>query len=287
MGGSGRDRASGRVKRKEVQADDGWTVVTHGLSKSANKHKSRPGKASHATASFPTDIVEGLTAEKLIEDFKRLQSQWRETSLAKQIEDLLVKRTWDVQEAVCVGIGSFSLDWSHRHRSMWQLVLFMAVVEHLRAARTGLLPDSSHPNGIKIYAQEPAFTSLDVEFLKDLGVDVVKNGVERHVSVKSFLYSPFVDWFFLLPTFLSSPTADPVLYVGNDILDDYTMFAQSEEKRVKLELCNELGKRFLGGKERATLGDFEGHANAVKGMVTYWRNAKGEEKDGEDEEGTK
>lgn len=114
----------GRVKRKAVQSSDGWTVITHGLSGlSLDK-----GKVEN-TGSMP-DVVKGLTAETLTSDLKARQGRWNDTECVRQVRDLLAKRTWDVKQAVCIGIGSFSRDWEHRHRSMWQLVLFVDVVEY-------------------------------------------------------------------------------------------------------------------------------------------------------------
>lgn len=131
----------GRVKRKEVEGGDGWTVITHGvgrLSLGEGKGKGKDGKngsgggddkARDSTAGMPGE-VEGLTVEMLLSDFKARQGRWRDTACARHIESVLAKRSWKVADAVCIGIGSFSRDWAHRHRSMWQLVLFMAVVEH-------------------------------------------------------------------------------------------------------------------------------------------------------------
>ena len=79
---------------------------------------------------MPSDIVEGLTAEKLLQDFNNRTEKWEATACAQHLETVLVKREWTVMEAVCIGIGSFSRDWEHRHRAMWQLVLFMSVVSH-------------------------------------------------------------------------------------------------------------------------------------------------------------
>lgn len=131
MGGRGR----GRVKRKQVQSEDGWTVITHGLSNlSLDKgqgegRRKREGQDLDTVGSMPS-TVQGLTIDTLMKDFEKRQERWRDTACARQVKDLLCGRTWDVQEAVCIGIGSFSRDWEHRHRCMWQLVLFMEVVGH-------------------------------------------------------------------------------------------------------------------------------------------------------------
>lgn len=75
------------------------------------------------------DTVEGLTAETLLSDFKARQQRWKATECARQLRNVVEKRESKVEVAVCIGIGSFSRDWEHRHRSLWQLVLFVDVVE--------------------------------------------------------------------------------------------------------------------------------------------------------------
>ncbi|KAH6882097.1 hypothetical protein BKA58DRAFT_13633 [Alternaria rosae] len=252
-------KGRGRVKRKEVQSDDGWTVITHGLASVSLDGK---GKKEADAGSFPTRIVEGLTAEKLLEDFRLLQERWEDTLLAQQVKDIVEKSAdskWGVEEAVCIGIGSFSRDWAHRWRSMWQLVLFVDVVGQLNA--------ENKDTKIQCFAQDPAFTNLDIEFLSHLSITVLDSDLQVHITSHSFVYSPFVDWFLLLPTFLKSK--DPVLYVGNEILDDYSVYAQTKEKKERLEECNQVGKKWIEGREKVALREFEKHGNALNGMVVY------------------
>lgn len=130
---------------------------------------------------------------------------------------------------------------------------------------------------IRCYAQDPAFTPLDTEFLSLLSVTALESGLEAKITAKSFVYSPFVDWFLLLPTFLTD--RDPVLYIGNEILDDYSMYAQSEEKKERLSECNEVGKKWLVERQVVKLCEFEKHGNALNGMVVYSRDSGDHEKD--------
>ncbi|KAF9696557.1 hypothetical protein EKO04_005453 [Ascochyta lentis] len=262
----------GRVKRQQVEADDGWTVITHGLSSLSVGSKSGRGKGKRngtrhnalQAGSMPTATVDGLTAEKLLHDFNNRTEKWEATVCAQHLQNILAKTEWDIRDAVCIGIGSFSRDWEHRHRAMWQLVLFVSVVSHMRKKNLE----------VKLYAQEPAFTPLDHEFLSLLGIGVCTDDIQTHITIHSFVFSPFVDWYILLPIFLNGK--EPVLYVGNEILDDYGAFAQSEEKREKLEECNELGEKWLAKRDMVRLRDFEMHPHALNGMVVY-RVKNGEE----------
>ncbi|KAI4682030.1 uncharacterized protein J4E88_004917 [Alternaria novae-zelandiae] len=267
-------KGRGRVKRKEVQSEDGWTVITHGLASISLDGK---GKKEADAGSLPTRIVEGLTAEKLSDDFRLLQERWEDTLLAKQVKEIVEKKSadgkGDVEEAVCIGIGSFSRDWAHRWRSLWQLVLFVDAVNRLK--------DEIKDTKIQCFAQDPAFTTLDIEFLSYLSITVLDSDLQAHITSKSFVYSPFVDWYLLLPTFLKSK--DPVLYVGNEILDDYSVYAQTKEKKERLEECNEVGKKWIKGREKVALREFEKHGNALNGMVVYMRES---DEDAEGEEDT-
>ncbi|KAI4916932.1 hypothetical protein J4E90_003436 [Alternaria incomplexa] len=237
-------KGRGRVKRKEVQSEDGWTVITHGL---ASISLDGNGKKEADTGSLPTRIVEGLTAEKLLDDFRLLQERWEDTLLSKQVKEIVEKRSadgkWGVEEAI--------------------------------------VKEENKDIKIQCFAQDPAFTALDIEFLSHLSITVLDSDLQVHITSKSFVYSPFVDWFLLLPTFLKSK--DPVLYVGNEILDDYSVYAQTKEKKERLEECNEVGKRWVKGREKVALREFEKHGNALNGMVVYLRNC---DEDAEEEEDT-
>jgi hypothetical protein len=136
---------------------------------------------------------------------------------------------------------------------------------------------SKEANSIELYAQEPAFNTLDTTFLAALGIRVLPTGAQHHISSTTFLFAPFVDWNLMLPTFLKD--RDPELYIGNEILADYSRFAQAEEKRRVLAECNRMGEGFLRGRERVRLAGFELHEHALEGLVLYWKE---EDCDGEE-----
>lgn len=267
-----------RVKRKQIQAGDGWTVVTHTTS-----GRTEAGEG-HVQGMRPTRVVEGLTVERLAEDFKKLQGRWPDTGCAKWIEEILGKRRWNVERALCIGIGSFSLDWEGRWRSLWQLVLFMEIVKsgmsskqyseiHLCIDFWALVTKKDIEN--TVYAQEPAFTPLDISFLESLRITVLSTDIQTHVSNSSFVFAPFVDWYLLLPIFLKDK--DPELYIGNEILDDYDQYARGEEKERKLDECNETGSRFRRGRRSVKLPEFALHPHALNGLVVYWREEEEKE----------
>ena len=132
MGEKGEDGAcevpkakSRRVKRRNVQASDGWTVVTHGSGRKGENE-------SILDNARPRDVFKGLTVEKLVGEFRKLEERFRDTECARKMGEILKRAGIEgtmQEEAVCIGIGSFSLDWAHRWRALWQLVLFLFVVE--------------------------------------------------------------------------------------------------------------------------------------------------------------
>jgi hypothetical protein len=62
-----------------------------------------------------------------------------------------------------------------------------------------------------------------------------------------------------------------MLYVGNEILDDYSVYAQTKEKKERVEECNEVGRKWVEGRKKVALREFEKHGNALNGMVVYWK----------------
>lgn len=261
--GKGNGKGRGRVKRQVVEGEDGWRVITHGMKKLNVKHDAANGKEREKkkiAGQLPGQIVKNLTLDKLIEDFRKLQDRWEGTAVSQQIDELAKKQEWHIETAVCIGIGSFSRDWEHRWRSLWQLVLFLDVVKQ-----------GGKESGVKMYAQDPAFTPLDKDFLKYFDITTLDSGIEEHITRECFVFSPFVDWFVLLPTFLAD--RDLAVYVGNEVLGDYGAYAQGEDKKGKLGECNELGTKFLEGREMVRVKDFECHAYALNGMVVYYHTS--------------
>ncbi|PVH94866.1 hypothetical protein DM02DRAFT_618290 [Periconia macrospinosa] len=249
-----------RAKKKQVQTDDGWTVVA-----GSGSARDDEGSSDQLQDARPQKVVNGLTVEKLVDEFRDMEKRWKKTSCARNLDKMLSLKDWSVRNAVCIGIGSFSLDWEHRYRSLWQLVLFTAVAGILTPENTNL----------SLHAQEPAFTAIDAAFLATLNISVLTSSIQDHISTSSFVFAPFVDWFLLLPLFLQAK--DPELYIGNEVLDNYRAFANTQEKREVLAECNRLGKAFRVGRERRKVPDFELHGSALDGLVMYWKDVDSDE----------
>ena len=107
-----------------------------------------------------------MTAGKVFADFKRKTRTWQQSDCRRQVLQILDRQKpddgWHVTEAVCMGSGSFSRDnIEHCKRSMTQFVAFMDVMRHIQA---------SSDSEVKVYAQEPVYTTVDLAFLKLLEV---------------------------------------------------------------------------------------------------------------------
>lgn len=122
---SRRNRKAPSTKRREELLDDGWTRVT------------RTGRNEHGritTESFDVEPVQsGLNVEKLSQELDKMRARWLESDCRTKLADVLRPFLSDhanaITEGVCVALGSVSRGWSHRFNSIWQLILFLDIVE--------------------------------------------------------------------------------------------------------------------------------------------------------------
>lgn len=74
-----------------------------------------------------------LTVQKLRDEHEKCKRQWVESKARQSLQQLLARRMpdggWLVNKAVCIALGSPSLSWANRSRSVWQLVMFMDLVD--------------------------------------------------------------------------------------------------------------------------------------------------------------
>jgi hypothetical protein len=117
-----------------------------------------PQSAHPVSVTFQWKNIDDLTAE-----YRELQYIYSCNPLAKKIRDFVKRKSWNITNAVIIGLGSLT----KRARpeccrwSLYQLIMFMDVI--------ACLPDNGN---MAIDAQDPAFTFLDEAFLRALGVTV-------------------------------------------------------------------------------------------------------------------
>ncbi|OCK89497.1 uncharacterized protein K441DRAFT_278698 [Cenococcum geophilum 1.58] len=289
-------RAS-HVKRVTVPLEDGWSMVTHSSPRgrsnmlishgalcgtteqtddltraSITEEASKQAKQEHERL-YPRCIVNGLTVEKLLEEYHQLKKRWDETLCAKQLEAMLGSRKWNVKEAFCLATSSFSFDWENRTRALWQLVLFMDVVQ--KVSRDG--------ETISLFAQEPIFNDLDKSFLHALKITVLQGETSRvvpgdvntYITRRSFVYAPFLQWNVLLPYVLKDK--DPALYIGNDISHTIHQL-QRHLADTSLALSNieewlAIAEKFRLGRFTTAIPSFELLQHSLEGLMIYWKDS--------------
>ena len=96
-------------------------------------------------------------------------------------------------------------------------------------------PKLHHANELKLYAQEPRFTSLDREFLQSLAVTVLDPPqAEELVDESTFIFIPCLEWMLELP-FMLIAVKSP-LYVSSSmhwIADEAERFQRRLATEVK------------------------------------------------------
>lgn len=139
---SRRARFSKPNTRKAVlDLGDGWSRVEYG-------HRTdEEGGSMRPLITLPP-VDKDLTVEKMQEEHEKALRKWRDTDQRKRVVAELERRRpkngkvidgvasegWGVKKALCVALGSLSVEWHTRARSVWQFAFFMDLV-HLRESR--------------------------------------------------------------------------------------------------------------------------------------------------------
>lgn len=128
-----------------------------------------------------------------------------------------------------------------------------------------------------MYAQEPAFTPLDQEFLDSLGVktlDVIPGdkglgATSQHLGENTFVFEPFID---MNAGMLEDLLGEGVgLYIGSSIRGILERRGQSQVQT--------LAKEFHDGHQMLKFPAFEIDPNVMDGMGIYWKEEGYEDED--------
>jgi hypothetical protein len=122
---SRRPRKPYHPKRIISESEDGWSRVEHTA-------PSRHGNTPSIDSSLPS-VDRSLTVQKLLDEHNRCKKQWVDSEARRWLQQLLARQMaeggWSLNKAVCLALGSPSMSWAHRLRSVWQLVMFMDLVD--------------------------------------------------------------------------------------------------------------------------------------------------------------
>lgn len=249
-------------------ANDEWTPVP-----SRKGKKSRPSQAqplSHGLASAPPPVSRDLTISDIKRDFETKLKQWRKTECRKQLLKLVewvldVRGSEKLERFVCLGSGSLSRDNVEcRRRTLWQTVVFWDFVEYVRGQQDE--GEEVEREG-DVWVSDPAYTELDREYFKTLGVEVVdvdKNAmglgeVKQHLGEGTVLFEPFVDMNADMMRDLVEQDAG--IYVGSSV-------GGLQKRGGEL---GELAKKFGSNRVMRKFPVFEIDPNVFDGMEIYWK----------------
>ena len=120
----------------------------------------------------------------------------------------------------------------------------------------------------QVYVQDPAFNSLDEDFLRGLGYEIISSpeGFEK-IDETTFLFAPHLEW----PIYLAAlREACPSLCVGNDVreyLDSPSGSASDEAKAVFQKLTERCSTRAMPDFDRSMW---------CMSTVIYWMRPRSE-----------
>ncbi|KAL0938105.1 uncharacterized protein CTRU02_207836 [Colletotrichum truncatum] len=134
-----------------------------------------PSKALNVSKNDEPRIYKSVA--EITTEYESFKVRWRDTACHSRIKGLVRENADEgrrVRRAVCLGVGTFDPEdggWDAKRRSYIQLDGFLTVVEVLSHVMIAEIYNESIPCSF----QEPRFTPNDIEFLKNLGHDVVES----------------------------------------------------------------------------------------------------------------
>lgn len=249
-------------------ANDEWTSVP---SRKGKKSRSAQVETpNHGLANAPPPVSRDLTILDIKRDFEARIKQWKKTECRKQLLKLVdwvldARGSGRLDKFVCLGSGSLSRDnLECRRRSLWQVVVFWDLVEYVRGQQEQ--GEGSEREG-GAWVSDPAYTELDREYFKTLGVQVVDvdktarglGEVKQHLGEGTLLFEPFVDMNADMMRDLMKQDAG--IYIGSSV-------GGLQKRGGEL---GELAKKFGSDRTMRKFPVFEIDPNVFDGMEIYWK----------------
>ncbi|KAK3722959.1 hypothetical protein LTR37_002104 [Vermiconidia calcicola] len=189
---------------------DGWVSV-------------KRGKGSRQLCSTPRQPLPDrhITVQTLEAKYDRDMQTWKQSACRKELRQILDKKQpdegWQIKEAVCFASGSFSRDnWEAQRRSMLQFVAFIDTAQYIEAGSS---------DTIGLFAQEPMYTPVDVEFLSGMGIKVsTLRAVRYNMESESMMFELFMDM--NLDAALNMVTIGPKLFIGAALTSRLAQFSK-------------------------------------------------------------
>ncbi|KAI0839351.1 hypothetical protein F5Y06DRAFT_265205 [Hypoxylon sp. FL0890] len=162
-----------------------WTRVRRKGRRHLNRYE-------HTALPYSNDDIVGsklrpsfLSVSDIQREHQRIINQWKTSTCCRQLQEVIASRPSGptITQAICFGLGSFDSEdgsWESRRRAHVQLAAFLCIVKQLQR---------NNPQSIRCIFQEPIFNSMDKEFIRGLGYEVVDSpeGFEK-VSSSTLVY---------------------------------------------------------------------------------------------------
>lgn len=252
------------TKRVILEDDEGWAHVVGGKTrKHTTNELLKTEKGDFAVGKFQ---YMNKTLEELQKEYESAKRSWEKSSACGELKKLLKgedmeERMGKVDNVVVFGLGTFqAVEVQHSRTSMTQLAALDTILSCL---------GSSTP--LPVAQQDPAFTSLDREFLSSFNHTVVDDpeGYKK-VTENSLVYA-----IHCYPDVYDGvrKAATPAVLIGNDLKgEEPTAFNNLEEFK-------DLQKLYEGLERVAVMPMF---GNSFSSTVVFTRK----EKDGKVDEAT-
>lgn len=204
-----RKKLRGPKKRLEFTDDSGWTHITKGTLKQKHALQYAPSSTCHENLS-PTAIARGLTIRDVSTFFEKHMRIWKDSSCLQRLrvifQNSILASNIRITNCVCLGLGSFT-GGKFLETSFFELAALVSILEIL-----------GKKHEIKrVYVQDPVFNSLDEDFLRSLGYNIVSTpeGFTK-VDQSTFLFAPHLEW----PVYFTAlQNLLPSLCIGNNMLE--------------------------------------------------------------------
>ncbi|OTA99617.1 hypothetical protein M426DRAFT_16292 [Hypoxylon sp. CI-4A] len=161
--------ASLRSPKQTADPQEQWTTV---------RRKGRRPPKSHQHAAAPNtptvtpgsgDRLSSLSISDIQRKHQRTMDQWKPSVCCHQLKEIITSQHHSptVTRAICLGLGSFDPEdgsWKGKRRAHVQLAAFLTMVEQLQ---------HGDQQPIRCIFQDPAFNSVDKDFIRGLGHEVV------------------------------------------------------------------------------------------------------------------
>ncbi|KAI9874024.1 MAG: hypothetical protein M1830_010288 [Pleopsidium flavum] len=198
-------------KRSKVTSPSGWTTITVGPKPPPipTISPSDTSSADPTPTSTSTSTSTSSTISALHKRYENHAQTWEESACNRQLQTLLGQlmekgEITGLDKCVCLGLGSVSAEWSMQ-KSVYQFAALEGMLATLRTKFPAL----------SVYAQDPAFTTVDEHFLCSHNVTILRApSALAHIGRGTFIYAPHCSRTAFLAHLEGN---EPALVVGNDV----------------------------------------------------------------------